>query len=855
MSKRKSTLILLLSTAMLASCSGGSSSSSHPTGFSSDTSASGTQATSQDPSTSSKGGDTSASTPVSNVFNAYKFATQLVETLQKYRPNLISFDTLKKAVEDSGEAIDLSPSSEEKVSEIGAVLLYASAFKATLPERIGARSFQGFFFDPAKIEIRKAKDDSTNGAVYQALKYLGNCGIMSLPASSSVSGGKAYAEKNLLKILDRVHAYFGESPVDDFFSTVNHDYLYDENPNHDIPSDGRSSWEEAYDEEKLVNTYDSRLIPEEDIVEWSFDFLDQIPSAKNFIKTYTDWDSRVVGNAAGLVDGIKKYLAASTAEEFLAVLKEMAQETGYCILWDTYTAGNYALGGIPLFHVTSYNNTATSSEATSNRTTSVNRFTPIFHEVLGGEEEECKAISEDYADFKIALAKGREASKVDDTLLILTDDEEKIKANPKLYFSAKFGTGASVAQFFEDLGFEKDCILPNSAKDLSVIASLISDETLDLIKGMAVWQMLQHYTICLPDTEAVNAWAWKPGYGTNAKTLWDNKAAFYAYGMPYLNTLISNYWVETEQFGKDSEAVIGIVDGLKTALLDRIERADWVTEDAKEKATLKVNKLSYSIGGKNSDGSINKFEVPTYEDKSLYANIAASEDLKLDAAAGTVGKPAGELDFFQYVAQSDPLMANAFYAPSFNGINITLGYMACYDRAGDADDQKLVEDYGWVVAHEISHGFDSNGIYFDENGKRHEEGWFNPEDLDAYTLRCKGIADYYDGYEVMPEQKTPGKTVMTEAIADINGLHTALEFAKTVENFDYAHFFTAAAKNFASYASQYTYVAAGLAADEHPFGRARVNLAFKAMDEWHEAFGTEPGDAMYVAPTDRVKIW
>ncbi|MBQ7250186.1 MAG: hypothetical protein IJS37_02460 [Bacilli bacterium] len=884
MLRKKSSLILLLTTAMLASCGGGSSAvssatssqgtSSQTTGTSSrggtseDESSEGTsEESSQEPSselTSSEESSEESSVPstsfepVTDVFNVCNFTHSLIDVLDKYRPGVLSFDEIRKAVEASGEVVDFDPASSTKLNEAVAMLVYAEAFKKVLPERIGARSFQGFYFDADKIEIRKAEDPSTGGAIYKAIEYLGQTGIVNLPATSSLSTGKAYAVKNFNKIVDRIHAYFGESKVDDFFSAVNHDYLYDDNPNVDVPSDGRKSWDEPYDEENLSSIYDSRLIPEEEIVEWALEFAYDIPSVSNFISTYTDWDARSSGNAAGLVAGINKYLGATTADEFIEVCKEMVEETGYCILWSEADSSSYSLGGKPLLWLTSYSYSDSSSAATSNRATSISRFSPIFTEALDCDEEVGKQYATDYSDFKIQMAKGREGSKVDDTLMVLTDDSALVEQSPKLYFTASFGNGASVGKFFNDLGFEDGAILANSAKDLTVIANLIKDDTLALVKGLAIWQMLQHYTICLPNTPAVNAWAWKPGYSTDAATLWDNKAAFYVYGMPYISRNISNFWLGTDTFTADSNAVIGIVTILKEALLARIERADWVSDDAKAKAALKVNELSYSIGGKNSNGTTFNFEAPEYLDKdtgTLYGNIGLSEAVTLNEAKEKCGKTGGTMTFDQAFALSDPLTANAFYMPSYNAINITLGYMACYDGAGEASFQKLLEDYGWVVGHEISHGFDSNGIYYDEKGTKHAEGWFLPEDADAYSLRCRDVADYYDGYEVMPEQKTDGTTVMTEAIADINGLHTALEAAKGVSDFDYAHFFEANAKHFASYSSQYTYVGNGLAADEHPFGRARVNLAMKAMDEWHEAFGTKEGDAMWVAPEDRIAIW
>ena len=842
----KRLFVTLLTVAMLASC-GGNSSSVTPASTGSG-----------DGSKDSSEPASSSAAPVSDVFNLYKLTTSIVDVLDGYRPGVISFDSIKAAVEKTGETVDFSASSSEKVNEAAAILVFAEALKQTLPERIGARSFQGFYFSPEKIEIRKVTDDSKNGAVYKALEYLSQTGIFNLPASSSVSGAKAYAEKNMLKIFDRIHAYFGESLVDDFFTTVNHDYLYDENPYQDSPADGRKTWEEEYNEDDLTHIYDSRLIPAEDIATWAVSIREDIPAADAFIDTYTDWDARATGSAAGVTAAVNKYLAANTADEFLDVCEEMVEKTGYCILWDKYSATSYSLGGVPLLHLTSYSYSDSSATATSNRITSVNRFTPIFHEVLGGEEADAKKLAEDYSDFKIALASGRESSKVDDTLLIVTDDEEKVKDNPKLYFTANFGNGASVAKWFEKIGFEPDCVLPNSAKDLAVIAGLVKDETLDLIKGMAVWQMLQHYTICLPDTEAVNAWAWKPGYGTNAETLWDNPSAFYSYGMPYLSGIYSNYWVETEKFAQDSAAVIGVVNTLKNGLLKRIESASWLSQDAKDKAALKVNALRYSIGGLNSDGTKLAFPALDYKSSeqggSLYGNIGLSERSGLESAMGTCGKAATTLNFSQYCGMMDPLTANAFYAPSYNGINITLGFMTCYPNPGTATEQELLENYGWVVGHEISHGFDSSGIYFDQDGGNHKEGWFLEADADAYTERCKGVAAFYDKYEVLPEQGTPGTTVMTEAIADINGLNIVMEVAKDIADFDYNHFFVSQAQHYASYASQYTYTSQ-LASDEHPFGRARINCAFRALNEFHETYGTEEGDNMYVAPADRIAIW
>ena len=869
MKAKKILFVALTASMLLASCGGKSSASPiipvptpSSTGESSDTSSSSSSSSSTetDPtsstitSTSSDPEGDDDPIPTTTTFNAYNVTYKLVKELRKYDDTVRVSKIAKELAMDSGESIDFSLESETRLTEGFFALIFYVAIKDVLPERIGARSFQGFYFDPDTVELRRFVNNEKDGYAYQALTFLSQTGIFHVPATTSLSAAKAFSDKNLNKYIDRLHAYFGTSLKDDFFSTVNHDYLYDNNPYEDVPADGRKSWDEPYDEDNLTNIYDSRLIPEETIVDWALEFVDQIPEAKTYVDLYKDFSTRVPGNGAGMIEGIREYLAAQTPAEFIEVCRKQALENGYCILWSEAETGKYTYAGKNLLTVTSYNYSGTASEAVSGRAESVARFKPIFGEAMDLDEEVALKYAEDYSDFKIAMTRHKAADPESDTVRLLTDDEEEYQKTPTLYTMATFSTGESLQHFFETLGFTKKSIVFASSQDIRAIVDLIKEDTLDVVKGMAIWQMLQHYTICLPNTPAVNAWAWKPGYGTNKETLWDNKAAFYTYGLSSISNVISNYYVATEEFERESAAVISVLDGLKDAMGRRIDAASWLSQDAKDKAHLKVDNLKHCIGGALSDGTTLEFAVPEEVTGTLYDAIGAFASVSLQEMTKQAGYSVDGA-FGDYVKTINPLTANAFYMPARNGLDITLGYMAAYDDADKMATSDLFASYGWVVGHELSHGFDSNGIYYDENGNKPAEGWFLPEDQEAYSARCLNVSSYYDGYEVMPEKATNGKTVITEAIADINGLHLTMEMAKEVENFDYEAFFIKAAQNFASYASQYTYSAGGLAADEHPFGRARVNLAVKAMDEFHETFGTAEGDAMWVAPEDRIAIW
>ena len=43
--------------------------------------------------------------------------------------------------------------------------------------------------------------------------------------------------------------------------------------------------------------------------------------------------------------------------------------------------------------------------------------------------------------------------------------------------------------------------------------------------------------------------------------------------------------------------------------------------------------------------------------------------------------------------------------------------------------------------------------------------------------------------------------------------------------------------------------------DPHSPRMYRVNGVVRNLDAWYDAFGVKPGDKLYVAPEDRVRIW
>ena len=647
--------------------------------------------------------------------------------------------------------------------------------------------------------------------------------------------------------LDRIHAYIGTSQTDDFFTTVNHDYLY-ENPDiaYAQPSDA---------------VYDSNLISENRIVAWVKDRLLADPASNAFYETFIDTSWRTGGYIGGLVDDINSLLNASDIGGFIGELKNLAKNNGYCPLWDEL-ALEYK-PQVDLKEVSTYRLKATSydleafpneiKKGSAGYNDSIKRFTPIFQETLGITEEKARTYATNYTDFKYEFAKnynyeyGLESGVLVPQKGIIYGDPEK---------------GIDLYSFFGDIGFDHPdwFVFENSGKAKSLL-SLFSDDHLDQLKGWAIWQMLENYIPFLPDGKATMVWAHNSDTVRHDKETLASDEFFSDYVIDYIEGSISENYVVTAEFKEDVATIRSLIGEIVSTFKNRVSAADWLSQDGKDKVTKKLNALVSFVGG-DMDGSIVHYIAPDFVSKANggngYRNANIYDKANLQSLAEIVGTSWDEMDrkretelvFDEY----GPLLANALYIPWTNGFVISLGYMAAYKRPTMMTQEELLASYGWVIGHEISHGFDSSGILYDDSGKHYGIGWLEYADQSAFKERTSWVSDYYSGVEVMPGQITNGVTVLGEAIADLTGLRNACDIGKTKANFDFAKFFTYAATNFGSYASQAVYQAK-LASDVHPFGRARVNTALAAMAEFQKTFSIQEGDSMYMPETYSPLVW
>ena len=132
--------------------------------------------------------------------------------------------------------------------------------------------------------------------------------------------------------------------------------------------------------------------------------------------------------------------------------------------------------------------------------------------------------------------------------------------------------------------------------------------------------------------------------------------------------------------------------------------------------------------------------------------------------------------------------------------------------------------------------------------------WWNADDYAHFKELCKGVVEFYDKEEPAAGIPTDGQATLSENIADIGGMASALELLGKTENPDYDKFFRSYAKSWLLLSDR-AYVSSMAASDEHAPKKLRVNKVLQNFEEFYKTYQIGEGDGMYKAPKDRIKIW
>ena len=308
-------------------------------------------------------------------------------------------------------------------------------------------------------------------------------------------------------------------------------------------------------------------------------------------------------------------------------------------------------------------------------------------------------------------------------------------------------------------------------------------------------------------------------------------------------------------FPPESKAkMLGLVGDIRTAMKGRIEKLDWMSPTTKAEAQEKLAAVTVKIAYPDKWRDYSSLSV---KDGDLYGNVNRAAAFDWDFRLGRLGGPVDKSEWGM-----TPPTINAYYNPPGNEIVFPAAILQppFFDPEGD-----MAINYGGIggtIGHELTHGFDDQGRRFDGKGKLTD--WWTPEDAAKFEAQAAKLGKQYDNFEVLPGAKIKGELTMGENIADLGGLLLALDAYHASLHGQPAPIIdglTGDQRVFLGWAQVWRGKTRDdaqrqrLVSDPHSPERARVDVPMRNIDAFYAAFGVKPGDAMYVAPADRVRIW
>lgn len=314
-------------------------------------------------------------------------------------------------------------------------------------------------------------------------------------------------------------------------------------------------------------------------------------------------------------------------------------------------------------------------------------------------------------------------------------------------------------------------------------------------------------------------------------------------------------YVEKYFPASSKEKMIEMVANLQTALGERIEALEWMSDQTKSKAQEKLATFIVKVGYPDTWKDYTALEIKndSYWANICRANVFAHNDMMQDE-----GQPVDRTEWAM-----SPQTVNAYYNPTTNEICFPAAILQPPFFNPDADDAVNYGGIGVVIGHEMTHGFDDQGRNYDKDGNL--SSWWTEEDEEKFNERAKVLVEQYDKIVVLDSLHADGSYTLGENIADQGGLLVSYQaYMNTlkekgapadIDGFTYSQRFYIGYADLWAQNLRPQEIMRRTKTDVHSLGKWRVNAALRNIEDFYTAFDIQEGDAMYLAPEERINIW
>ena len=418
---------------------------------------------------------------------------------------------------------------------------------------------------------------------------------------------------------------------------------------------------------------------------------------------------------------------------------------------------------------------------------------------------------------------------------------------------AKLAPGFDFRTLFKGIGTNVDSVIVAQPSAIKGTARLLRSTPVAVLKDQLLVRSIDGYAAYLPQAFDKEQFAF---YGTTLSGTPEQEARWkraVSFTVGALGDDVSKLYV-AKYFPPETKAAADqLVHNVIAAMDRRIDKLEWMSPETRVKAHAKLAAFTPKIGYPSQWRDMSGLQI---DRSDLIGNAMRSARFDHEYEVGKLGGPIRRWEWGM-----TPMTINAY--ANFGMVEIVFPAAILQPPFFDPNADPAVNygGIGAVIGHELSHHFDDQGAKYDSKGELID--WWTPGDTKAFSARLDKLEQQYNAYEPLPGMHVNGKLTMGENVADLAGLtvaHDAYIASLGGKEPPVIDGMTADQRFYLGWAQVWrrNYREANLRqrllTDPHSPSEQRANIA-RNMDPWYSGFDVKPGQKLYLAPADRVRIW
>jgi len=469
-------------------------------------------------------------------------------------------------------------------------------------------------------------------------------------------------------------------------------------------------------------------------------------------------------------------------------------------------------------------------------------------ELLGDSPDAAKQNAETLMRIETALAKAS-WTRVEER------DPYNLKNKMKMGDLTNLASGFDWSSFYRDSNYPQfETVNVEAPKFFKQMNDSLAQESLDHWKAYLRFHIANAYSPFLSQPFVDENFSFYRAYLRGAKEQqprWRRCVQYTDYnlsealGQAYVNAVFS------PQLKADA---LDMVDRIEAAMRERITHLDWMSDETKKQALVKLAGIRNKIGYPDKWRDYSSIKLSP---EDFAGNVERAGAFELHRQINKIGKPVDHGEW-----QISAATVDAYYDPQMNDINFPAGVLQppLFDRK--MDDAPNYGDTGGTIGHELTHGFDDEGSQYDAKGNL--KNWWTKEDREKFDARTKCVDDQYSSYVSVEDVHLNGKLTLGENVADLGGEILAFMAWQTKTrdmNLQPVDGLTPEQRFFVGFAQwdcaneRPDDLRMRAQVDPHSPAKFRINGVVVNMPEFGKAFACKPGQPM-VRPVNQIcKVW